>query len=136
MIVLNCYRAVTNDALARGGEVNEIASATKAAMGKKILDWCSQVRRWAGKILRASGRPARRLRVSETVALGERRFVAVVEFEQARFLVGGTSASLVLLARLNNTNENLINPAPESAGEAFVAAEQNINRRETARAPQ
>ena len=35
-------------------------------------------------------------------ALGERRFVAVVEFERARFLVGGTTSSLVLLARLGN----------------------------------
>ena len=44
----------------------------------------------------------RRLRVSETVALGERRFVAIVEFERSRFLLGGTSSSLVLLANLGN----------------------------------
>jgi hypothetical protein len=42
----------------------------------------------------------RRLRLCETLPLGERRFVAVVEFEQARFLLGGTSSSVVLLARL------------------------------------
>jgi len=39
----------------------------------------------------------------ESLPLGERRFVAVVEFEQKRFLVGGTSASLVLLAHLDNS---------------------------------
>jgi flagellar biogenesis protein FliO len=37
--------------------------------------------------------------------LGERRFVAVVEFEQSRFLIGGTQASLVLLAPLHNAAE-------------------------------
>jgi hypothetical protein len=47
-------------------------------------------------------RTPRRLLLCESLPLGERRFVAVVEFERARFLVGGTSASLVLLARLGN----------------------------------
>jgi flagellar biogenesis protein FliO len=47
-------------------------------------------------------RTTRRLRLCETLSLGERRFVAVVEFERARFLVGGTSASLVLLAQLRD----------------------------------
>ena len=47
-------------------------------------------------------RAPRHLRVSETVALGERRFVAIVEFEHSRFLLGGTSSSLVLLANLGN----------------------------------
>jgi flagellar biogenesis protein FliO len=41
----------------------------------------------------------------ESLALGERRFVAVIEFEQARFLVGGTASSLVLLARLGEADE-------------------------------
>jgi|SRR5579863_4673899 len=47
-------------------------------------------------------RTPRRLLLCESLPLGERCFVAVVEFERARFLVGGTSASLVLLARLGN----------------------------------
>jgi hypothetical protein len=32
----------------------------------------------------------------------ERRFVAVLEFEQTRFLIGGTASSLVLLSRLED----------------------------------
>jgi hypothetical protein len=47
-------------------------------------------------------RAPRRLRLCESVALGERRFVAVVEYDAARFLVGGTSSSLVLLSRLED----------------------------------
>lgn len=45
----------------------------------------------------------RKLRVAETVGLGERRFVAVLEYEDQRFLVGGTANSLALLARLKGT---------------------------------
>jgi flagellar biogenesis protein FliO len=52
------------------------------------------------RVLRLSRRRPRRLRLCESLPLGERRFVAVVEFDQARFLVGGTPSSLVLLSRL------------------------------------
>lgn len=62
--------------------------------------WSKRVRAWWLRILRLSRRAPRRLRLCESLPLGERRFVAVIEFEQSRFLVGGTSGSLVLLARL------------------------------------
>jgi flagellar biogenesis protein FliO len=52
------------------------------------------------RTLRLSRRAPRRLRLCESLPLGERRFVAVVEFEESRFLVGGTPSSLVLLSRL------------------------------------
>jgi flagellar biogenesis protein FliO len=52
------------------------------------------------RVLRLSRRRPRRLRLCESLPLGERRFVAVVEFDRARFLVGGTPSSLVLLSRL------------------------------------
>jgi Flagellar biosynthesis protein, FliO len=57
------------------------------------------------RVLGWSRRRPRRLRLCESLPLGERRFVAVVEFERSRFLVGGTSGSLVLLARLENAPE-------------------------------
>ena len=52
------------------------------------------------RVLRLGRRAPRRLRLCESLPLGERRFVAVVEFDRARFLVGGTPSSLVLLSRL------------------------------------
>jgi flagellar biogenesis protein FliO len=58
--------------------------------------------RWWRHLLRMSGHPQRRLRLCENLSLGERRFVAVIEFEKARFLVGGTATSLALLARLGH----------------------------------
>ena len=64
-------------------------------------------KRMAGRCLvmfgRCAGwrrRPARQLRLCETLSLGERRFVAVVQFEQQRFLLGGTGNSIALLACL------------------------------------
>lgn len=51
----------------------------------------------------ASVRVPRRLRLCETLALGEKRFVAVIEFDGQQFLVGGAAASVNLLARLGES---------------------------------
>ena len=47
-----------------------------------------------------TSRPQRQLRLRETLALGEKRFLAVVEYGGLRFLVGGTASALSLLAEL------------------------------------
>ena len=46
-------------------------------------------------------RPVKRLRVCEAVPLGDKRFVAVVQFESRRFLIGGAQNSVVLLTKLD-----------------------------------
>jgi Flagellar biosynthesis protein, FliO len=69
--------------------------------------WQSIGKAWAS-IRRLGQHQPKRLRLCETLALGEHRFVAVVEFERIRFLIGGTQASLVLLAPLDNIDgENI-----------------------------
>lgn len=45
-------------------------------------------------------RAPRRLRLCESVALGEKRIVAVVQYEGQKFLIGGSAHSVNLLARL------------------------------------
>jgi len=50
----------------------------------------------------AKPRRLRRLRVCETLSLGERRFLAVIEFDHQEFLVGGSGNSFSLLARLRD----------------------------------
>lgn len=62
----------------------------------------------------SSARPPRHLRLAETVSLGEKRFVAVVQFERERFLIGGTASSVALLAILS----------PESSPSDLSAIEQ------------
>jgi flagellar biogenesis protein FliO len=67
--------------------------------------WWSRTRSLWARMTRMAGRP-RRLRLEENLPLGERRFVAVIEFEESRFLIGGTSSSLMLLAHLRKNGED------------------------------
>jgi len=50
-------------------------------------------------------RASRRLRVAETVSLGEKRFVSIVVVDGEQFLVGGSSSNIVLLAKLETKLE-------------------------------
>jgi hypothetical protein len=47
----------------------------------------------------------KRLRVCESVSLGEKRFIAVVQVDGEQFLVGGSSSSISTLARLDRPGE-------------------------------
>ena len=62
---------------------------------------------WLSRLLPAIGgrRAPRRLRLCETLALGEKRFIAVVEFDHQQFLVGGGSGSVNLLARVGGAGD-------------------------------
>jgi hypothetical protein len=76
-----------------------------ASSREKSGTW-QRARTWWKQFRQISQRRPRRLRLCESLPLGEHRFVAVVEFERSRFLVGGTSASLVLLAQLGNAQSS------------------------------
>ncbi|MGA2717366.1 MAG: flagellar biosynthetic protein FliO [Candidatus Acidiferrales bacterium] len=47
-------------------------------------------------------REPKRLRLCETLSLGNRGYVAVVRYHDQQFLVGGTSSSVALLAELSS----------------------------------
>lgn len=70
---------------------------------------------WWKFLARLGRRESRRLRLCESLPLGERRFVAVIEFDAARFLVGGTPSSLVLLSRLEDAGQPAQGDRMESA---------------------
>ncbi len=77
------------------------AKAASRAISAPEAPWVVAVKNlWHWTRRAAKARKARRLRVCETLSLGERRFVAVIEFDRQEFLVGGTGNSLELLARL------------------------------------
>jgi hypothetical protein len=62
----------------------------------------------------------KRLRVSETVSLGEKRFVALVCVEGREFLIGGGSSGVCLLTPLDSAKgaqTRLANPADEGDAE-------------------
>jgi hypothetical protein len=48
----------------------------------------------------------KRLRVTDTVTLGEKRFVAIVSVEGREFLIGGGTSGISLLANLGSTLES------------------------------
>ena len=81
-------------------------------------DYLARIWRW----LMARGRswgshPSRQLRLRETLALGERRFLAVVEFERQKFLIAGTGNSVAMLTTLPTPRSAPENPEPEAAPE-------------------
>ena len=60
------------------------------------------VKKWLGSRLQSLHRRVpHRLRLLETLGLGERRLIAVIEFDRRKFLVGGTGESVCLLADLS-----------------------------------
>jgi flagellar biogenesis protein FliO len=61
---------------------------------------------------RFTKRPRKALSVRETDALGDRRFVSVIQFERQRFLIGSSPSSITLLSHLPDES-----PIAESAGE-------------------
>jgi len=65
------------------------------ALRSAVWEWAA---RWFSAI--RVRRAPRQLRVAESVSLGEKRIVAVIEYQGQKFLVGGGSASVNLLARL------------------------------------
>ena len=56
---------------------------------------------------------ARRLQVRETVSLGEKRFLSIVEVDGVGYLIGGGSANVSLLTQLSS-------PAPTTAFQTLV----------------
>jgi len=56
---------------------------------------------WRSLVCRAGIKRKRKtLFVRETAALGDRRFVSVVQFERQRFLIGSSPSAVTLLAQL------------------------------------
>ncbi len=68
--------------------------------------------------LRVPGRPSRRLRLAETLSLGEKRFVAIVEVDGVPLLVGGSSTGVVLLKELGQPSAASTNPFAHALDEA------------------
>ncbi len=60
--------------------------------GRTAVEWLQQ--------RRVQQLSSRRLRVTETVSLGEKRFVSLVQVDGSRFLIGGAAGSIALLAAL------------------------------------
>jgi hypothetical protein len=62
---------------------------------------------------------AKRLRVAETIQLGEKRFVSILQVDGAQFLIGGAAGNVSLLAVLNQGQTN----SAACVGDAIASAE-------------
>jgi flagellar biogenesis protein FliO len=86
----------------------------------KLLLWLSRI----GSFWQLRSRPQKQLRLCETLGLGERRFLAVVQFEQQKFLIGGTGSSVALLANLPQASESVAARPQECRREECSAQEK------------
>src|SRR6266436_3511600 len=68
-----------------------LAAARLRVLWRSVI-WTSLVRR--------AGSERKTLSVRETAALGDRRFVSVIQFERQRFLIGSSPSSITLLSQL------------------------------------
>ena len=96
----------------------------------------SRLWRWmqARKVARSS---TRRLRVAETVSLGEKRFVAVVQVDGRHFLVAGGPTNIALLAQLdaNEPFEDVLKKTMTVPGERKAKRKQPAKRASKPGAP-
>ena len=58
-------------------------------------------------LLRGAAPAKKQLRLAETVALGEKRFVAIIHAEGHKYLVGGGSSGVALLTRLDDATKSI-----------------------------
>jgi flagellar biogenesis protein FliO len=92
----------------------------ESASGAMTLreNYLAKVSHWLTALARSwRSHPSRQLRLRETLALGERRFIAVVEFEQQNFLIAGTGSSVAMLTALPGKDCVEKNPVPEAVHE-------------------
>ena len=70
---------------------------------------------------------SRRLKVAETVSLGEKRFVSILQVDGEQFLVGGSSSNVVLLAKLEVNAEGV---GAGSFENVFSRVDSGVGKRE------
>ena len=85
--------------------------------------------RWL-KAKQSSQIASKRLRVIETVSLGEKRFVAVIQCNGEQFLIGGAANAVCLLTSLQGVDAQQRPSPPTSSSNHFAdVLERKIKRR-------
>jgi Flagellar biosynthesis protein, FliO len=81
----------------------------------------SLARTWSWLQSKSAYSSTKRLRLAETVSLGEKRFVAIVSVENREYLIGGAPSGVSLLAQWGKNGEaaDLRRPAPGAEGHSL-----------------
>jgi len=66
---------------------------------ERILHWVAGAGRHVAGTLKTQ-RSAKAMRLCETISLGDKRFLAIVQVDEERILIGGSASSVALLTRL------------------------------------
>jgi len=67
-------------------------------------EFWQRIKNWLAARRLLAGRHERQLRVCENLALGERRFLSVIECGKRRFLVGSSAHQVSMLSELPQTD--------------------------------
>jgi len=87
---------------------------SRETMGSRLRAFGAGLFRSAEKLLeKFQSRPRRRLRVSETVSLGEKRQLLLVEFGDRQLLIGAAGNFLATLGELPSSAEVKGNATPD-----------------------
>lgn len=82
-------------------QVGELPTPTQRFPNWIVVFANRTIKATAWLLRKAKAQHARKnLRVCESVSLGEKRFVAVVQVDGERFLIGGSPSSVAMLTRL------------------------------------
>ena len=95
--------------VSRAGATVHRANSVRQMMGVLILRFLV-VARNAMRSVKMSSKP-RSLRLCETLSLGDRRALIIVQIERRRFLLAATSQSITLLQRLEENSGQATQPA-------------------------
>jgi hypothetical protein len=101
---MTMMEAVARTVFPRFTNANPTTVERKASILQPILEHGSSAWKWIVQ-KRTQQLATRRLRVAETVSLGEKRFVSIVQVDGTQFLVGGAAGSVSLLAVLEGAQE-------------------------------
>jgi Flagellar biosynthesis protein, FliO len=94
-----------------------LAAARLRVLGRSAI--------WRSLVCRA-GSKRKTLSIRETAALGDRRFVSVIQFERQRFLIASSPSSVTLLAQLPDESAGR-----EVTGEVTAEESREENRKES-----
>jgi hypothetical protein len=104
------FQSVLRDCMKRQSKVNPKEERARPASGP-WLDLAPRgplsglIRLWSWLHSKYTRGATKRLRLSEVVSLGDKRFVAIVRVEDREFLIGGAASGLSVLAQLGKASE-------------------------------
>lgn len=113
---------VTHNSISKAFSTDPISVSEPGRMCSALMlqAWKWLIRHGRGVLVRGV---AQRLKVSETVSLGEKRFVSILQVDGEQFLVGGCSSSIVLLAKLETKQKTDLG---RSFGNVFSQVELGV----------